>query len=191
MPNDTPLNIVGNLTQDPELRFTPSGAAVANFTVAATPRYMDRQTNEWKDGETVFMRCTAWREQAENIAETLTRGTRVFASGKLKSKSWEDKETGQKRNALELEVEECGPSLRYATAKVTKVQRSGPQGNQGNQGGNTQQGGGQDPWGSPANQGGNTQQGADDPWGGPAPAQAGAQQGGNQDPWGNTPEPPF
>ena len=126
--------IVGNLTQDPELRFTPNGAPVANFTVASTPRNFDRQTNEWKDGETLFMRCTVWREMAEHVAESLVRGARVIVSGSLVSRSWDDKETGQKRTVVELQVDEIGPSLRYATAKVTKTQRGDQQG-QGQQGG--------------------------------------------------------
>ena len=125
MAGDTVITIIGNLTGDPELRFTPSGAAVANFTVASTPRQFDRQANEWKDGETLFMRCSIWREAAENVAESLTRGTRVVVQGRLVSRSWEDKETGQKRSVMEMQVDEIGPSLRYATAKVNKTQRSG------------------------------------------------------------------
>lgn len=121
---DTNLTIVGNLTADPELRFTPSGAAVANFTVASTPRMMDRQTNEWKDGDPLFMRCSIWREAAENVAESLTRGSRVIVTGRLKQRSYETRE-GEKRTVVELEVDEIGPSLKYATAKVNKASRSG------------------------------------------------------------------
>ncbi|MCV7316583.1 single-stranded DNA-binding protein [Mycolicibacillus parakoreensis] len=121
---DTNLTIVGNLTADPDLRFTPSGAAVANFTVASTPRIYDRQTGEWKDGEALFMRCSIWREAAENVAETLTRGARVVVTGRLKQRSFETRE-GEKRTVIELDVDEIGPSLRYATAKVTKISRGG------------------------------------------------------------------
>ena len=118
------ITVVGNLTADPELRFTPSGAAVANFTVASTPRIFDRQTNEWKDGDALFMRCSIWREAAENVAESLTRGSRVIAQGRLKQRSYETRE-GEKRTVVELEVDEIGPSLKYATAKVNKASRSG------------------------------------------------------------------
>jgi len=121
---DTQITLVGNLTNDPELRFTPSGAAVAKFTVASTPRYMDRQTNEWKDGDTLFLNCQIWRQAAENVAESLTRGMRVIVSGRLKQRSYETKE-GEKRTVFEVEVDEVGPSLRNATAKVTKTTRQG------------------------------------------------------------------
>ena len=121
---DTVITVIGNLTADPELRFTPSGAAVANFTVASTPREFDRQTNEWKDGEALFLRCNIWREAAENVAESLTRGSRVIVSGRLKQRSFETRE-GEKRTVVELEVDEIGPSLTYATAKVNKASRSG------------------------------------------------------------------
>ena len=124
MAGDTIITVVGNLTADPELRFTPSGAAVANFTVASTPRIFDRQSNEWKDGEALFMRCSIWREAAENVAESLTRGSRVIVQGRLKQRSYETRE-GEKRTVVELEVDEIGPSLRYATAKVNKASRSG------------------------------------------------------------------
>mgnify|MGYP003391170944 CR=1 FL=1 len=120
MAGETTITIVGNLTADPELRFTPSGAAVANFTVASTPRTFDRQSNEWKDGETLFMRCSVWRDAAENVAESLQRGTRVIVSGRLKSRSYETKE-GEKRTSIEREVDEIGPSLRDATAQVTRA----------------------------------------------------------------------
>ena len=124
MAGDTVITVIGNLTADPELRFTPSGAAVANFTVASTPRMFDRQTNEWKDGEALFLRCNIWREAAENAAESLNRGDRVIVSGRLKARSWETKE-GQTRTVMELEVDEVGPSLRYATAKVNRTKRNG------------------------------------------------------------------
>ena len=121
---DTQITLIGNLTNDPELRFTPSGAAVAKFTVASTPRYMDRQTNEWKDGDTLFLSCQIWRQAAENVAESLTRGMRVIVSGRLKQRSYETKE-GEKRTVFEVEVDEVGPSLRNATAKVTKTNKGG------------------------------------------------------------------
>ncbi|TVT23965.1 single-stranded DNA-binding protein, partial [Amycolatopsis rhizosphaerae] len=124
MAGDTVVTVIGNLTADPELRFTPSGAAVANFTVASTPRTFDRASGEWKDGEALFLHCNAWRQRAENIAESLTRGTRVLVEGRLKQRSYETKE-GEKRTVVELEVDEVGPSLRYATAKVNKAGRSG------------------------------------------------------------------
>ncbi|RNI19614.1 single-stranded DNA-binding protein [Flexivirga caeni] len=192
---DIPITVIGNLTQDPELRFTPSGAAVANFTVASTPRYMDRQTNEWKDGETLFMRCSIWREAAENVAESLVRGSRVIVSGRLKSRSWDDKETGQKRTTMELEVDEVGPSLRYATAKVNKTQRGSGQGGFG--GG--QQGGGFGNGNSGGGYGGGQQS---DPWATGGGGQGGRQGGGQQAPqsdggqggWSTGPsydEPPF
>ncbi|MBJ8339178.1 single-stranded DNA-binding protein [Antrihabitans sp. YC3-6] len=157
MAGDTIITVIGNLTADPELRFTPAGAAVANFTVASTPRAFDRQTNEWKDGEALFLRCNIWREAAENVAESLTRGSRVIVSGRLKQRSYETRE-GEKRTVMELEVDEIGPSLRYATAKVNKANRGsggggGGFGSSGGSGGgrpNQQQpsGGGDDPWGS-------------------------------------------
>ena len=124
MAGDTVITIIGNLTSDPELRFTPSGAAVANFTIASTPRTLDRQTQEWKDGEALFLRCSCWRQMAEHVAGSLVRGSRVMAQGRLKQRSFETKE-GEKRTVVELEVDEIGPSLRYATASVTKVTRSG------------------------------------------------------------------
>jgi single-strand DNA-binding protein len=149
---DTIITVVGNLTADPELRFTPSGAAVANFTVASTPRTFDRQSNEWKDGEALFLRCNIWREAAENVAESLTRGARVVVTGRLKQRSFETRE-GEKRTVVELEVDEIGPSLRYATAKVNKASRGG--GGGGGFGGGGGGGGSRpsepptdDPWGS-------------------------------------------
>src|SRR5579875_3898387 len=119
---DTTITVVGNLTADPELRFTPSGAAVANFTVASTPRIYDRQTGEWKDGEALFLRCNIWREAAENVAESLTRGSRVIVQGRLKQRSFETRE-GEKRTVVEVEVDEIGPSLKFATATVNKAAR--------------------------------------------------------------------
>ena len=191
MAGETIITIVGNLTADPELRFTPSGAAVANFTVASTPRTFDRQSNEWKDGETLFMRCSVWRDAAENIAESLHRGTRVLVTGRLKSRSYETKE-GEKRTVIELDVDEVGPSLRYASAKVTKAERGGSGGGFG--GGGGQQA---DPWATggsaPAPQGGPGRVG----WPAGAPAAPGAAQqpqGGQQGGWGQAPsydEPPF
>lgn len=124
MAGETVITVIGNLTADPELRFTPSGAAVANFTVASTPRTFDRQSNEWKDGDTLFMRCSVWREAAENVAESLTKGTRVIVTGRLVQRSYETRE-GEKRTVVELQVDEVAPSLRYATAKVARSQRSG------------------------------------------------------------------
>jgi single-strand DNA-binding protein len=121
---DTVITVIGNLTDDPELRFTPSGAAVANFTIASTPRVFKRDSNSWEDGDTLFMRCSVWRQYAENVAESLVRGSRVIASGRLKQRSYETRE-GEKRTVVELEVEEIGPALRYATAKVQRTQRSG------------------------------------------------------------------
>ena len=141
---DINVTIVGNLTGDPERRFTPSGSAVANFTVASSSRVLDRQTNEWKDGDTVFMRCSVWRQYAENVAESLTRGTRVIVTGRLKQRSYETPQ-GEKRTVVELEVDDVGPALRYATAKVNKVARSD---GGGFGGGGGQQGGGS--WGGGA-----------------------------------------
>jgi single-strand DNA-binding protein len=120
---DTTITLIGNLTDDPELRFTPSGAAVAKFRVASTPRFMDKQTGEWKDGEALFLTCNVWRQAAEHVAESLQRGTRVIVSGRLRQRSYETRE-GEKRTVFELEVDEIGPSLRYATAKVQKMSRS-------------------------------------------------------------------
>lgn len=147
MAGETTLTIIGNLTADPELRFTPAGAAVANFTVASTPRTFDRQANEWKDGDALFMRCNIWREAAENVAETLTRGARVIVTGRLQQRSYETRE-GEKRTVVELEVDEIGPSLRYATAKVNKANRasSGDRARAGASAGRSQ--GSDDPWGN-------------------------------------------
>lgn len=214
---DVNITIVGNLTADPELRYTPNGAAVANFTVASTPRQFDRQANEWKDGETLFMRCSIWREAAENVSESLQRGARVIVTGRLKSRSYETKE-GEKRTTTELEVDEVGPSLRYATAKVNKTQRSGGPGGGfggGQGGGNVSQGnfGGQQSGGNGGFGGNSGGQGGgfggspnDDPWatggnsgqgsggfGGNSGAQGGNSGGGNGG-WSTGPsydEPPF
>ncbi len=176
MAGDTTITVVGNLTADPELRFTPSGAAVANFTVASTPRIYDRQSGEWKDGEALFLRCNIWREAAENVAESLTRGSRVIVTGRLKQRSFETRE-GEKRTVFEVEVDEIGPSLRYATAKVNKASRSG---------------GGGGGFGSGSRQA---------PASAPASAPAEASSGSGDDPWGSAPasgsfgggddEPPF
>lgn len=212
MAGDTVITVIGNLTGDPELRFTPSGAPVANFTIASTPRNFDRASGEWKEGETLFLRASVWKEAAENVAETLKKGMRVIAQGRLKSRSYETKE-GERRTSMELEIEEIGPSLRFASATVSRNQRGngdfgGNNGYQNPQGGYApqnnaapaqQQGGwGNQAQGAPA---GNTQQnqqppaqqgqppvannaGAADPWG--------AQGGGNYD-WGGgaDDEPPF
>ena len=145
--NEPTLTVVGNLVADPELRFTPNGAAVANFTVASTPRSFDKQANEWKDGETLFMRCSVWREAAENAAESLTRGARVIVTGRLVSRSWETKE-GEKRTVMEMQVDEVGPSLRYATAKVTKAERGATSGGWSQQGQQQPQ---TDPWATSGN----------------------------------------
>jgi single-strand DNA-binding protein len=169
---DTTITVVGNLTADPELRFTPSGAAVANFTVASTPRIYDRQSGEWKDGEALFLRCNIWREAAENVAESLTRGARVIVTGRLKQRSFETRE-GEKRTVFEVEVDEIGPSLRYATAKVNKASRSGGGGGGGGFGGGG--GGGSRQQSAPA-----SSAPADDPWGS-APA-SGSFGGGDDEP---------
>jgi single-strand DNA-binding protein len=155
MAGDTPITIVGNLTNDPELRFTPSGAAVASFTVASTPRFLDKSTNEWKDGDALFLRCSLWRQAAENAAESLQRGARVIVTGRLKQRSFETKE-GEKRTVIEVDVDEIGPSLKYATAKVNKTTRGG---GGGGGGGGTGGGGGfggspaDDPWSTPVSVG--------------------------------------
>ncbi|XAZ30634.1 single-stranded DNA-binding protein [Paenarthrobacter ureafaciens] len=137
MAGETTITVIGNLTNDPELRFTPSGSAVANFTIASTPGTFDRQSNEWKDGETLFLRASVWREAAENVAESLTKGMRVIVSGRLKSRSYETKE-GEKRTVIELEVDEIGPSLRSANAKVNRTNRGGNGGQGGGFGGGQQ-----------------------------------------------------
>jgi single-strand DNA-binding protein len=193
MAGETTITVVGNLVDDPELRFTPSGAAVANFRIASTPRTFDRQSNEWKDGDALFLSCSVWRQAAENVAESLQRGMRVVVQGRLKSRTYEDRE-GQKRTVFEIEVEEVGPSLKYATAKVSRATRLG---------------GGGGGFGGGAPQGGSGGAPADDPWATPsAPAQGGQQAGGGwggsrpssspapqNDPWGapgvGGDEPPF
>ncbi|WP_378741420.1 single-stranded DNA-binding protein [Nocardia brasiliensis] len=142
MAGDTVITVIGNITHDPALVITPSGAAVVNFTVASTPRYFDRNANEWKDGEALFMRCNVWRDQAEHVDASLTRGARVIVSGRLKQRSFETRE-GEKRTVVELEVDEVGPSLRYATAKVTKVS---PRSSWGETPSTTARAGGDDPW---------------------------------------------
>jgi len=188
MAGETVVTLVGNLVDDPELRFTPSGAAVANFRIASTPRTYDRQTGEWKDGESLFLSCSVWRQAAENVAESLQRGMRVIVQGRLKSRSYDDRD-GNKRTVFEIDVDEVGPSLRSATAKVTRAMRSGPGGDGGgfggggggNQGGGY--GGGQggapqnDPWATPQQGGGGQPAPQNDPW---------ASQGG-----GSMEEPPF
>ena len=184
MAGETIITVVGNLVDDPELRFTPSGAAVANFRIASTPRTFDRQTNDWKDGDSLFLSCAVWRQAAENVAESLQKGMRVVVTGRLKSRQYETRE-GEKRTAMEIEVEEVGPSLKYATAKVTRASRSGGGGGGGYGGGQPSGGGG----GS---------QGGDDPWATPAPRPAAGSPAGGapaSDPWGapgvGSEEPPF
>jgi single-strand DNA-binding protein len=206
MSGETVITVVGNLVDDPELRFTPSGAAVANFRIASTPRTFDRQSNEWKDGEALFLSCSVWRQAAENVAESLQKGMRVVVQGRLKQRSYETRE-GEKRTVVELDVEEVGPSLKYATAKVARVQRSGGGGGYGSQGG----GGGDDPWASSPAQGGQSaggqsgagQSGGGQPqgggsqggsWGGNQGGQGGGQPAQQNDPWasgGGSDEPPF
>jgi len=189
MAGETVITVVGNLTDDPELRFTPSGAAVASFTVASTPRTFDKNSNEWKDGDALFLRCSIWRQAAENVAESLTKGMRVVVQGRLRQRSYETRE-GEKRTVVELDVEEVGPSLKYATAKVTKAARGGGGGGfgggggqSGNWGGNS--GGGSGGSGSGAPSGGSGSAPQDDPW-----ATGGGSSGGG---WGGgySDEPPF
>jgi single-strand DNA-binding protein len=192
MAGETPITLIGNLPADPELRFTPSGAAVANFTVASTPRTFDRQTNEWRDGDAMFLNCAVWRQAAENVAESLQKGMRVIVSGRLKSRSYETRE-GEKRTVFEVDVDEIGPALRYATAKVTRTTSGGgggggggrPSGGGGGGGGNSGGGSfGEDPWATGGSSGSGSRSGG------------GGGGGGNQagnDPWA-TPqndEPPF
>ena len=210
MAGETSITLIGNLTADPELRFTPSGAPVANFTVASTPRTFDRQSGEWRDGDAMFLNCAVWRQYAENVAESLQKGMRVIVQGRLKSRSYETRE-GERRTVFEVDVEEIGPALRYATAKVTRTSGGGGGGGfgggnsggygggsgsgyggnqgQGGQGGGGRQGGyGNDPWTSGGNAGGGQS--------GPAQGGQGSGSQGNQgggDPWGAAPsdEPPF
>ena len=186
MAGETVITVVGNLTADPELRFTPSGSAVANFTIASTPRTFDRETNGWKDGEALFLRASVWREAAENVAETLTKGMRVIAQGRLRSRSYDTKE-GERRTVMELEVDEIGPSLRFASAKVTRTQRSGGGGGGFGGGGFSnapQQNAPQQPQQQQPQQGGGWNAPANDPW------STGGNNGGG---WGNpgNDEPPF
>ncbi|VXB89164.1 Single-stranded DNA-binding protein [Microbacterium sp. 8M] len=149
MAGETVITVVGNLTADPELRYTQNGLPVANFTIASTPRTFDRQANEWKDGEALFLRASVWREFAEHVAGSLTKGMRVIASGRLRQRSYQDRD-GNNRTAIELEVDEIGPSLRYATAQVTRAASSGG-GNfsGGQQGGRSQQRDNDEPWSTP------------------------------------------
>src|SRR6187431_3547492 len=170
MAGETTITVIGNLVDDPELRFTPSGAPVANFRIASTPRTFDRQSNEWKDGDTLFLSCAVWRAQAENVAESLQRGMRVIVQGRLKQREWETKE-GEKRTSYEIDVDEVGRSLKFATAKVVKTQRGGGGGFSGGQA-------------------------ADDPWASATPAAGAAAPAGNSGGWGATgstagDEPPF
>jgi len=183
MAGDTQITVVGNLVDDPELRFTPSGAAVANFRIASTPRTFDRQTNEWKDGEALFLSCSVWRQAAENVAESLQKGMRVVVQGNLRSRQYETRE-GEKRTVFEIQVDEVGPSLKYATAKVTRTQRSGGSSYGGGQQGGQSSPADNDPWATPAQ--------------GQAPAGGAGGQGGGapaNDPWAtpgvSSDEPPF
>ncbi len=190
MAGETIITVVGNLVDDPELRFTPSGAAVANFRIASTPRTFDKQTNEWKDGEGLFLSCSVWRQAAENVAESLVKGMRVVVQGRLKQRQYETRE-GEKRTVYELDVEEVGPSLKYATAKVTRTTRQGGGGGYSGGGGGATQ---DDPWAQPAPQGGGqgAYAGGQPAQGGPGgqggygqPQQGGAPQGAPaHDPWG-------
>ncbi len=189
MAGETIITVVGNLTDDPELRFTPSGAAVANFTVASTPRTFDKNSNEWVDQEAMFLRCSIWRQAAENVAESLQRGMRVVVQGRLKARTYETRE-GEKRTVFELEVDEIGPSLKFATAKVNRTSRQGGGGGYSGGGG---QGG---PSGGPSGgQSGGSSAPADDPWATPAPSGGGQGGSGANDPWGApgvpADEPPF
>jgi len=194
MAGETVITVIGNLTNDPELRFTPSGAAVASFTVASTPRTLDRESGQWKDGDPLFLRCSVWRQYAENVAESLTKGMQVMVQGRLKQRSYETRE-GEKRTVVELDVDDVGPTLRFSTAKVTKAQRGGSGGGGGGYGG----GGGGGDWGSNSGNSGNSVQRS----GGQASGNSGQQQedpwatsggsGGNSGGWGGgySDEPPF
>ncbi|WP_257478683.1 single-stranded DNA-binding protein [Acidipropionibacterium jensenii] len=200
MAGETSITVIGNLTADPELRFTPNGVPVANFTVASTPRTFDRQTNEWRDGEALFLSCSVWRGYAENVAESLSKGMRVIVQGNLKARSYEDRD-GNKRTVHELDVQEVGPALRYASAKVTRNPSSGGgQGGQGGRSGGYNQGGNSGGWGS-APQGGNSSAGNQGGWnngpqggqGNQGSNQAPDNRGGGVDPWAQaqSDEPPF
>ena len=193
MAGETPITLVGNLTADPELRFTPSGAAVANFTVASTPRTFDRQSNEWRDGDAMFLNCAVWRQAAENVAESLQKGMRVIVQGRLKSRSYETRE-GEKRTVFEVDVDEVGPALRYATAKVTRTTSGGGGGGQGGGG----QGGGRSGGGGGYGGGGGAASssnggGGDDPWATGASTGGGGNRSQGSDPWATpqSDEPPF
>ena len=203
MAGETQITLVGNLTGDPDLRFTPSGAAVANFTVASTPRTFDRQSGEWRDGEAMFINCAVWRQYAEHVAESLTKGMRVIVQGRLKSRSYETQQ-GERRTVFEVDVDEVGPSLRYATAQVTRTSGGGQgggnwQGNQnqgggqnyGNQGGYGNQGQGQGGYGNQPQQGQGGQ--GNDPWGSSGGGGYGGGNRGGNDPWNQSAaeEPPF
>jgi single-strand DNA-binding protein len=188
MAGETTITVVGNLTDDPELRFTPSGAAVAKFRIASTPRTMDRQSNEWKDGEPLFLACNVWRDAAEHVAESLQRGARVIVQGRLRQRSYETRE-GEKRTVYELEVDEIGPSLRYATAKVQKMSRSG-----GGGGGFGASAGGGSGGGGGANRqpsGGGGGNNFDDPWATAAPAAGARPAAGGASNSSFDDEPPF
>lgn len=197
MAGETVITLVGNLTADPELRFTPSGAAVANFTVASTPRTFDRQSGEWKDGDAMFLNCAVWRQAAENVAESLQKGNRVIVQGRLKSRSYETRE-GERRTVFEVDVDEIGPALRYATAKVTRTSGGGNSGGGGGYGGGQsgggygggQSGGGQG-GGYGGGQGGGGQGGGQDSWSGGGGGNRGGSAG--SDPWAQaqSDEPPF
>ncbi len=184
MAGETVITLVGNLVDDPELRFTPSGAAVANFRMASTPRTYDKQSGEWKDGESLFLTCSVWRQAAENVAESLQKGMRVIVQGRLKQRSYETRE-GEKRTVFEVDVDEVGASLRSATAKVNRTSRSGAGGAFGGQAGGQAQGG--------------SAQGGGDPWatsGAGVAASGGAAASGGGDPWATAPgtgsdDPPF
>jgi single-strand DNA-binding protein len=197
MAGETVITVIGNLTNDPELRFTPSGAAVAGFTVASTPRTLDRESNQWKDGDPLFLRCSVWRQYAENVAESLTKGMQVIVQGRLKQRSYETRE-GEKRTVVELDVDEIGPCLKFATAKVTRAAR-GSGGGGGYSGGNSGGGGGDWASAAPSSGGGSVQRSGgqqsggqsapaqDDPW-----ATSGGS-GGSGGGWGGgySDEPPF
>ena len=183
MAGETTITVVGNLTDDPELRFTPSGAAVAKFRIASTPRTLDRQSGEWKDGEPLFLACNIWRDAAEHVAESLQRGARVIVQGRLRQRSYETRE-GEKRTVYELEVDEIGPSLRYATAKVQRMSRSGGGGGGGFGASGGGGGGNRQPSG-----GGGGNNNFDDPWATAAPAAGSRSGGGNSSSFDD--EPPF
>jgi len=177
---DTQITIAGNLVDDPELRFTPAGQPVARFRVASTPRFRDNATGEWKDGDSLFLTCNVWRQAAENVAESLTRGMRVIVSGRLRQRSYETKD-GEKRTVYEVEVDDVGPSLRNASAKVNRVARSGGSGGYGGQGGSGGYGG----------QGGSGGQGGGRPSGGQGGSGAEADPWATDSPGGYSDEPPF